>query len=573
MNNKKWKIIVLGVILAIASFFVFYKIDQADPLTDEIQIAFRSIGWLDFLGTPYQTTPQEWFKQSPPNWVNLSFHDHPPLTFALEFLIIRIFGSDLFWLRIIFGLFGLGSIFLIFKVSQKLFNNINLALMVALLAATNSYLIWISRIGLQEIIVIFFSLLTLYFLIKSQDNKKYFIYWGVALGLGLLTKYTILILIPISLVYLIIFDREKFREKYLYIGCAVVAIFFSPVIFYNIKMYQMTGHFDVQFATLFHQTTPEWLVLAGKNIGSFNQRIVEFFPALINNSSPIFFAGFIFSVGYLICSLLYKFIKKIDFKIELFLFITLLLYYSLLVFIGPSQRFLAMMIPFMILALVYVLVKIFLRNNHTKIIGIVLFGIFILYEAFFTFQTLLVKKPIFDSPWIYSKLRNESPNFGYNNLESFFKKNIDLFKPAIVFPASANLAFINDVRKNDFLNLKNNKQLAALVVFDPRMDNYAKFWIFGRRYYYAGWPIISLEDYLAAKNSDVEFFNKLGFNNFYYIATTEATQVGASPTDSPNAQIFNDELKQKGIVPKELLSDPLGNVVFQIYYSNKDFSW
>lgn len=100
--KKQWlKTLILLLILVLASFLIFFRLDLADPLTDEVEISFRALGWLDFLATPSQTTPYEWFNPIPA-WAKFSFHDHPPLTFAVEHLIFKIFPDSLFYLKTAF---------------------------------------------------------------------------------------------------------------------------------------------------------------------------------------------------------------------------------------------------------------------------------------------------------------------------------------------------------------------------------------------------------------------------------------------------------------------------------------
>src|SRR5262245_21414142 len=104
--------LVLAASLAVAAFFLFFRLGSHDPLTDEEEGAFRSIGYLDFLDAPYQTTPYEWFDR-PPWWVGLSFHDHPPLVFLVQHFLLRLSGDSLIALRLPFALLGLASLVLL----------------------------------------------------------------------------------------------------------------------------------------------------------------------------------------------------------------------------------------------------------------------------------------------------------------------------------------------------------------------------------------------------------------------------------------------------------------------------
>ncbi len=62
---------------------------------DEPAYLVRSMGWHDSLGSNLQSTPAQWF-DSVPWWSNLSFHDHPPLVFAVNKVSFSLFGDSLF---------------------------------------------------------------------------------------------------------------------------------------------------------------------------------------------------------------------------------------------------------------------------------------------------------------------------------------------------------------------------------------------------------------------------------------------------------------------------------------------
>src|SRR3989344_1007245 len=103
MLSKKQTWSLLISILILAAFLRLYNLTSADVITDEALIAFRAIGYIDFFVSPYQTTPYEWFSDTPA-WVKLSFHDHPPLIFLIENLFFKVFGVNVFSLRLPSGL-------------------------------------------------------------------------------------------------------------------------------------------------------------------------------------------------------------------------------------------------------------------------------------------------------------------------------------------------------------------------------------------------------------------------------------------------------------------------------------
>ena len=135
------------MIVILASVLRFYNLSSADVITDEALISFRSIGYIDFFVSPYQTTPFEWFSDIP-TWASLSFHDHPPLVFAIQHLFFNLFGQSIFILRLPFVMFGIATVYLSYLLGKRLFNH-QTGLIAAFLLALSFYHVCISRIGLQ----------------------------------------------------------------------------------------------------------------------------------------------------------------------------------------------------------------------------------------------------------------------------------------------------------------------------------------------------------------------------------------------------------------------------------------
>ena len=186
---------LLFLIVALSFALRIYNINYHDSYTDEVLYSFRAIGMIDYDTSPTQTTPWQWF-ENVPWWAHLSFHDHPLLFFLVEHLSMKLFGINLLAVRLPVVLFGVGSVILLFLLAKKMFNE-RVALLSALFLGVNSYHIWVSRIGIQDGMVIFLMLLIIWLWLKAVEDKRYWLWCGIAIGLGILTKYTILIVFPI----------------------------------------------------------------------------------------------------------------------------------------------------------------------------------------------------------------------------------------------------------------------------------------------------------------------------------------------------------------------------------------
>ncbi|OHA05729.1 MAG: hypothetical protein A2934_02610 [Candidatus Sungbacteria bacterium RIFCSPLOWO2_01_FULL_47_10] len=194
MRNAKYAYI-LAVILFVAAIVRFVNIQSGDPIGDEVLYSFRAIGMMDFDEAEFQTTPREWFDPEVPWWTYFSFHDHPPLVFFVQHVFISAFGETVFAFRLPSAIFGVLSVFLIYRIGAMLFSPTAGLASAAVLAVTANH-VFISRVGLQESYVIFFMLLAYYFFLASLRDEKKLLHLGFALGLCLLTKYTSMILLP-----------------------------------------------------------------------------------------------------------------------------------------------------------------------------------------------------------------------------------------------------------------------------------------------------------------------------------------------------------------------------------------
>ena len=225
-----------------------------------------------------QTTPIQWFGEIP-WWANLSFHDAPPLVFVLQKISFTFFGDNIFAARLPFILSGLLTLLLIYLILRQL-TNIRVARLAAIFMALLSFSAWSFLSGYLEGIEIFFITLTLYFWIKylRSDHKRYLYFWGLALGMALLCKYTAIFLLPLFFFHALIYRRTIFKSKELYLACLVILLVLTPVIIYNIGVYATRGHFDAALSSMLGQQHQDFLSLRGRqaNFNVFSNHINKY---------------------------------------------------------------------------------------------------------------------------------------------------------------------------------------------------------------------------------------------------------------------------------------------------------
>ncbi len=151
----------------------------------------------------------EWWNQSPSGFAYE--WTHPPLAKEFMVLSIWIFGDTSFAWRFFSAFFGVGIIVLIYLISLKLFKNRTIALLSSLVASLDGLLLVMSRIAMNDIYFLFFSLLAI--LLLLQDRK---FLMGISLGLSVACKWTgIFTVFILGILYIakIYRSKKKFGEK------------------------------------------------------------------------------------------------------------------------------------------------------------------------------------------------------------------------------------------------------------------------------------------------------------------------------------------------------------------------
>lgn len=565
MTNMKKPAIILSIIFLVASFFRLWRLDFADVITDEGLIGFRSIGLVDFLGQ-YQTTPWLWSPEIE-GWMHLSFHDHPPLVFWLQHLFFKVLGVNLWSLRLPFALAGIISIWLVYLIGKELKDR-NTGLISALFLSVISYHVWISRIGLQESLLIVFILASLYFFLKNLkvDLTKLgkvgklppFLLFGLFFGLALLVKYTaVIFLIPIFF-YLLVYRRDLLASHQFWLSLVFSLILFSPVIIYNLQLYQNFNHFDFQFSYLLSQQVTEWQLRPGREAWSSLitrvRGIPQNFKAGYSWLMIVLFFLSLFRLNSQTKRVASATKQKIVWLIVV-LFSLLLLY----LLVGPSVWFMSLTAPFISLLIGLAVTRFLQEEKQLRLwfkLGVV--SLIIAFEIFYTTNTFYTLQPWGKAGLTFAQLRLESNIWGYNELEEYIRQELQGKYPLRTFPTKFN--FLESIKKESLAKAKTQglKGVSYLLVVDERINDIAGFWIFMRRVVYKGWPILTTNEYANLLSSDPQYFVKQGVERVYLIAATGNTLLQKQPSQV-------EFLKPKFGPPVKEIFDKQGRKVFVVY--------
>lgn len=181
--------------------------------------------------------PQEAYYWKYAKHLALSYFDHPPMAAYIIAFFTWIGGDNIFFIRVGSIILSTGLLILLYSITQRLFQSQKCAILTVL--AINCTVIFSigSVIITPDVPFLFFWALIVYSLSRLQESGhwKWWSLAGAALGLGLLSKYTAVLIIPGIFVYLLLSpsQRKWLLTIHLYSALLLAFFIFSPVIIWN----------------------------------------------------------------------------------------------------------------------------------------------------------------------------------------------------------------------------------------------------------------------------------------------------------------------------------------------------
>ena len=166
------------------------------------------------------------------------YYDHPPLVAFTAGFGRWLTGS---WsplsLRLGALLIFVLSVWMIYLITEKLFNRKAAVISVAFIHVIPYFLVGMGAFVIPDNALSFFTHLFIYSLVMVQESKnpRWFLLSGCALGLSLLSKYHGILLLGGIGVSLLFFPewRRWFKSPFLYLGLVICLIIFLPNILWN----------------------------------------------------------------------------------------------------------------------------------------------------------------------------------------------------------------------------------------------------------------------------------------------------------------------------------------------------
>lgn len=175
-----------------------------------------------------------------PDW---SHFDHPPMVgFIIQLFSLNLLFDTEFFIRLGPVIIGTINTWIVYKITAKL-STTRAALIASILYTTSIYTFIICGVFiLPDTPQQLFWLIALYFLIIALPNKapsahekNILLLASIALGAGLLSKYTTLFLYGGAGLYVLFYNRIWLKTIHFWLFAFIPLLFFIPVIYWNLN--------------------------------------------------------------------------------------------------------------------------------------------------------------------------------------------------------------------------------------------------------------------------------------------------------------------------------------------------
>ena len=554
---------VPAVLLLIALVFVsrFWNFTVSDMVGDDALYSSRALGWLDYLGGG-QTTPIQWFEKIP-WWGYLSFHDAPPLVFAVQRLFFAVFGFNVFAARLPFALAGVALIWLAYALFKR-FKNEKWALGAAFVLAASTHAAWIGRTGFLEGVVALLVLLSVFLFLRylKEPTVSRALFFGAALGGALLSKYTAIFLPAAVAAHVLIWRRDLLTKKSLWLSGAAALVILAPVIIYNAGVFQTRGHFDAALSSMFGMHPADFMIIAGRGVSA---DFLGNFRAAIGSLGALSSRPFLALVLAAFVYLCARTVRGKSDELERFLPVAVFAALAMFSFMSPNAKFVAIIIPLLAaVAAIFIFHAARSLKEKNPALGKLAVGVFaavIGFEAFYNINTNALAKPVGASPAFYAPLRSDiARNFGFNQLEKYVQEKIFNRLPALSPPR----------RFGDLGRIEISEGTNALL-FDETVNWFAYTWYFQPYVAYYRLPVISFIMHLKSlpRGADpVAAVKESGARGMYYVFSANDAVLDSVKKNLEMRKIevsFAAWLEKNGYL-KDEIGDNSGNVAFKVYY-------
>ncbi len=238
------------------------------------------------------TTSLSLFSEEAQYWLwskNLDCNSYskPMMVAVYNFISTQLLGDTAVAIRINAVLFAAGTAWVVYLMTLYMFKSAKMGLVAVLMLLVMPFFHLASFFHTTDSSLMFFWVLSFYFIWRAIEEKKgyWWKYAGLATMLGILSKNTMVLALPVIFLYFLITDIGKFKEKGFYIYCFIAFLSFVPILMWN---------WQHDFVTFKHVATLGGFLGGNKPNTLFN--ILEFWAgqwfAISLFFVPVLFIGF-----------------------------------------------------------------------------------------------------------------------------------------------------------------------------------------------------------------------------------------------------------------------------------------
>ena len=174
---------------------------------------------------------------------------YPPLFDLVTTVYFQIFGVNEVAGRLVAVTFSLLAIWLLYEFTKRTYGTKN-ALVASVLLGTMPGFFWLSRVTMLETMLIFFFTLVMfafYTWLSKDNSNRALIYSGLALGIGILAKYQIVVAALAMLLSILFLCRKRLK-----LNLAKSLLIFAIAVLVVVPWFVMIYHYDgiTKFQTL-----------------------------------------------------------------------------------------------------------------------------------------------------------------------------------------------------------------------------------------------------------------------------------------------------------------------------------
>lgn len=315
--SEKKLLVVLFIFLTLAASFLMLSNLGRAPLEDYDEATYADVTVHSFQGVAKPWFSFFRFVSADSGQQTVPWLDKPPLLLWSMVLSMKTFGIQEFAIRFPSALFGVFLVLCTTALGYVSTKRKTVALFSGLLLLSNHLFLSVSREGRLDGAVVFFAVLSIFFLFLFGERKSQLALFGfwISLALGFLTKTVVVFFpLPFFLIGLFLLKRQQFwitvRQKMHALGLCLFFLIASP---WFIAEYFQYGS---QFINSFFLSNT--INRFSENANGGQQRTFLYYLQILLHEHTMLFVFSSCLLASVFAMFMYKKFRKIKFETDLF---------------------------------------------------------------------------------------------------------------------------------------------------------------------------------------------------------------------------------------------------------------